>query len=119
MPNYITSGKTGENLAVLYLIEKQYEILETNWRYKHLEIDIIALKNNILSIIEVKLRSSDSFGEPQTFVTLKKQKNLIQATNAYVQTKHLNYEVRFDVIAIIKTKLTTKINFIKDAFYPY
>ena len=49
-------GKLGEELAVDFLIEKGYEILETNWRFQKAEVDIIAQKENILAVVEVKTK---------------------------------------------------------------
>ena len=54
------TGNFGENLACNYLIKKGFTILEQNWRYKHLEIDIIACKENRLHIVEVNNSSSKS-----------------------------------------------------------
>jgi len=50
-------GTEGETLAAQWLKEKGYEILQRNWRHSHYEIDIIALKNKMLHIIEVKSRN--------------------------------------------------------------
>lgn len=65
-------GKKGEELAVAYLLEDGYTILERNWTYRKAEIDIIAQKEGILAVIEVKTRSSIDFGLPQDFVKPKK-----------------------------------------------
>ena len=65
-------GKLGEELAVEFLRKNGYEILETNWTFQKAEIDIIAQKENILAVVEVKTRSSLEFGLPQDFVKPKK-----------------------------------------------
>lgn len=51
-------GKKGEQLAVDYLVKNNYDIIERNYRFDKAEVDIIAKKNQILAIIEVKTRSS-------------------------------------------------------------
>ena len=61
-------GKQGEKLAVEFLQKSGYDILETNWVFQKAEIDIIAQKENILAVVEVKTRSSIDFGLPQDFV---------------------------------------------------
>ena len=61
-------GKKGEELAVEYLRENGYKILDRNWVFQKAEIDIIAQKDNFLAVIEVKTRSSTDFGLPQDFV---------------------------------------------------
>ena len=93
-------GKLGEELAVDFLTEKGYEIIETNWMFQKAEVDIIAQKENILAVVEVKTRSSVDFGSPQDFVKPKKIKLLVKAINEYVVANDLDMEVRFDIIAI-------------------
>lgn len=110
-------GKLGEELAVEFLQEKGYEILETNWRFQKAEIDIIAQKENLLAIVEVKTRSSLEFGLPQDFVKPKKIQLLVKAVNEYVVSNDLDVEVRFDIIAIHKEAAEFHIEHIKEAFY--
>lgn len=110
-------GKLGEELAVNYLQKNGYSILETNWIFQKAEIDIIAQKENILAIVEVKTRSSIEFGLPQDFVKPKKIQLLVKAVNEYVVSNNLDATVRFDIIAINKEKSNFKIEHIEDAFY--
>lgn len=111
-------GKAGEDLAIGHLLKNGYDLLAKNWRYKHLEIDLIASINNTLVIVEVKLRSSNVFGQPEDFVSLKKQKNTIKAAHAYVLENNINHEVRFDIISIIQNSNELSVEHIIDAFYP-
>ncbi|MBT3647954.1 MAG: YraN family protein [Flavobacteriales bacterium] len=101
MADHNDLGDLGEDLAVSHLMKSGYSILDRNWRYGREEIDIIALKDNDLAIVEVKTRASDYFGNPEEFVSRKKQAHLIRAANAYVQRNDLDVEVRFDVVGII------------------
>lgn len=110
-------GKLGEQLAVDFLIKKGYIIKEKNWRFQKAEVDIIAQKENILAIIEVKTRATDYFGNPQDFITPKKIKLLTKAIDEYVVKNDLDVEVRFDVIGIINNKNETKIEHLEDAFF--
>lgn len=112
-------GKLGEELAVEYLQKNGYEILETNWVFQKAEIDIIAKKENILAVVEVKTRSSIEFGLPQDFVRPKKIQLLVKAINEYVVSNNLDAEVRFDIIAINKEGNTYKTEHIPDAFYHF
>ena len=117
MRNKTKIGQGAENMACEYLIKQGYKILEQNWRFKHLEIDIIAEKDNLLVVVEVKYRQSVSFGEPEVFVNKQKQKFLIEAINQYIRQKDIDREVRFDIIAISKLSDTLYLNHIEDAFY--
>lgn len=112
-------GSKGEQTAVDFLIQKKYNILERNWRYKKAEIDIIALQNNTLAIVEVKTRSTDYFGNPQDFVNPKKIKLLTEAVNEYVISNNLDVEVRFDIIAIVTQNNKIQIEHLENAFYHF
>ena len=65
-------GKKGEELAVNHLLKKGYNILERNYRFDKAEVDIIAQKKDILAVVEVKTRTSADFGNPESFVSKKK-----------------------------------------------
>jgi putative endonuclease len=110
-------GKVGEKKAVLFLQNLGYEILETNWIFQKAEIDIIAFKNNILAVVEVKTRTSIDFGDPQDFVSPTKIKHLVKAADNYILEKKLEYDIRFDIIAIHKDGKNFNISHIEDAFY--
>lgn len=109
-------GKKGEKLAITFLRENGYTIVEKNYRYLKAEIDIIAKKGDVLAVIEVKTRSTDYFGSPEEFVNPKKIKLLVTAIDHYVTERTLDVEVRFDIIAIIHRQSQTKIEHLKDAF---
>ena len=117
MASHNELGKLGEELAVAFLQQNGYEILETNYTFQKAEIDIIAQKEKVLAIVEVKTRSSIEFGLPQDFVKPKKIQLLVKAVNEYVISNDLDLEVRFDIIAINKEENDFKIEHIEDAFY--
>jgi putative endonuclease len=112
-------GKFGEELAAAFLQQNGYDILETNWTFQKAEIDILAQKDTVLAVIEVKTRSSLEYGLPQEFVKPKKIQLLVKAVNEYVITHDLDVDVRFDIIAIYKEENEFKIEHIEDAFYHF
>ena len=69
-------GDMGEKKAVKFLKKKGYRILETNFKTKFGEIDIIAKKEGCICFVEVKTRSSDNFGEPREAVNFYKQQKI-------------------------------------------
>ena len=117
--NHYELGKWGEQYAVDYLIGHGYDILERNWFFDRAEIDIIAQKQRLLIVCEVKTRNSDFFGDPQDFVAPSKIKLLVKAANEYIISNDLDLEVRFDVIAVLKNKTQEKIEHFEDAFYHF
>lgn len=118
MPNNTEKGTEGEEIAVAHLLKHGYEILAKNWRSGHLELDIVAFINKTLVIVEVKLRANNGYGKPEDFVTLKKQKRVIKAANAYIFENNIHYETRFDIISIIQNPNELTVEHIIEAFYP-
>jgi putative endonuclease len=116
MADHNELGKLGEEHAVAFLEKSGYEILETNWTFQKAEIDIIAQKENVLAIVEVKTRSTIEFGLPQDFVKPKKIQLLVKAVNEYVIANDLDVTVRFDIIAIHKNGNEFIIEYLEDAF---
>ena len=119
MADHNIVGVKGEELAKKHLMEKGYQILETNWRYKRKEIDIIAQIDDIVAIVEVKTRSTDYYGNPEEFVNPQKQRYLIEAADEFIQNLDLELEVRYDIISVILKGEKTKLEHIKDAFVPF
>ena len=111
-------GRLGEDLACNYLINKGYRILERNWHSGHKEIDIIALNDDVLVVVEVKTRKTGDYGDPDIAVGRDKQRMLIQAANAYVRYKNLDVDVRFDIVSILFSDEVPEIEHIEDAFIP-
>jgi len=98
-------GKTGENYAVNFLIEKKYSVIERNFRTKFGEIDIIALKNNKYFFVEVKTRIGIAKGKPYEAVNKRKLKHLRYASDIYVLKNNLkNFKLSLMVISIILTR---------------
>lgn len=118
MTDNIEFGKKGEELAQAYLRNENYEIIEVNWRFGKNEIDIIAGKDDMIVVVEVKTRRSNSLCEPEISVTKSKQKSIIRSANAYLRWNNISKETRFDIISIVLTTNNHRIKHIEDAFYP-
>jgi putative endonuclease len=112
-------GRYGEQMAMSFLLGKDYRILNQNWAYGRAEIDLIAFKDEKIIFVEVKTRRSAAHGEPEEFVNWKKEQQLEFASREYIARCKHQGEIRFDIIAIIfENKNTYKINHIEDAFWP-
>ncbi|MGB5428878.1 YraN family protein [Eudoraea sp.] len=112
-------GKEGEELAKAYLVNNGYLIICRNYRYLKAEIDIIAQKGNITAVIEVKSRSSTYFEEIAETVSRKKIKLIVSAADHYINSHHLDTEVRFDIITILKRNNKFRIEHLESAFYHF
>lgn len=112
-------GKKGEMLAIDFLKQKGYEILNTNWRFEKAEVDIIARKNKIVVFIEVKTRSSEKYGNPEDAVHFNKQSHLHRAAEAFIEQNNITSEIRFDIISIVFKNNLPVIEHFEDAFFPH
>lgn len=110
-------GKKSERLAAEYLKLKGYRIIETNYRSKVGEIDIIAMEKGTLVFVEVKARSSRRFGNPKVAVTPAKQRKISMAALDYLKRSgQAGASARFDVVAIDTAAGKTDIEVVKNAF---
>ena len=112
-----TLGHCGETAAISFLQTQGFTILETNYRTKLAEIDIIAKENDSICFIEVKTRRSLKKGLPRESVNYSKQKKIILGASFYLKEKNqTNSKVRFDVVEVHEKNGTLHINLIKNAF---
>ncbi len=110
-------GTQGEELALAHIQQLGYELLEKNWRFRKMEIDLIARDKKQIVFIEVKTRANDSFGKPYEFVSLSKQKLIARGANFYLENNNVHAEARFDIISIT-LEPSYRLEHLKDAFYP-
>lgn len=94
-------GSAGEKLAIKLLKQKDYQILDKNFRSRFGEIDIIALEDKTLVFVEVKTRWTREYGPPEEAVTQRKIKSIIK-TGEYFKLLHpeLPEALRIDVVTI-------------------
>lgn len=104
-------------MAAAYLQKQGYTIIHRNYRHKRAEIDLIAEKDGLLVFVEVKTRSSDTFGYPEEAVNRRKERMLLHAADTYIQQQKWEKDARFDIIAITLTAPEPIIHHIEDAFH--
>ena len=110
-------GREGEKQAMLYLSLKGYTLLDCNWRYEHLEIDIVAEWHGEIIFVEVKTRSNENYAPAAEAVNLHKKRNIIKAARAYLAYhKCLDKAYSFDIITVIGSKKPFNIQHIKHAY---
>ncbi len=109
-------GKDGELIAFMVLQRDGFTILETNWKFRKSEVDIIAEKDGFLIFTEVKTRVSKKYGKPSDAIDKKKIRLYKDAVEGYLEQNPTELEIRFDVINIIIGKDETEIEHIPNAF---
>ena len=118
MSKHSKIGVKGEQTAADFLLNKGYAILHRNWRSGSKEVDIIAFKDDLLVIVEIKTRSSTRFAFPEEAVNKKKQQFLKLAAEAFMDANRQYLNCRFDIISIImKNDAIREIVHFEEAFY--
>lgn len=116
----VSSGERGEGIASQYLSEQGYRILEVNYRSPYGEIDIIAMRDDILAFVEVKTRSGEMIAEPREAVTASKQEKIRQTALLYLsEQEKISLQPRFDVVEVLldgKTGRPLRVEQIENAF---
>lgn len=111
-------GNWGEQLVIDKLTAEGWQIREHQWRFEHYEIDIVAQKDDVLAIVEVKTRT-DRESDPLEAITPRKKANMVAAARAYLATCECPFQVQFDVVGINGTSYDDyTMEYIADAFYP-
>jgi putative endonuclease len=96
-----TTGQIGEKLAAEYLSNHGYAIIETNYRCKEGEVDIIAKEGEFLVFVEVRAKNNLSYGTPEESITARKKMHLRNAAAKYLQThSNLPEQWRIDFVAV-------------------
>ena len=101
-------GAYGERLAARYLTESGLQILDRNWRCDQGEIDIVAMDDTCLVIVEVKTRRSLAYGSPVEAVTAVKAARLRRLAACWI-TDHRSLvdsvaDVRIDVVGVLRPR---------------
>ncbi len=118
MSKHSKIGIKGEQIGAEFLLNKGYNILHKNWRSGKKEVDIVAFKDDILVIVEIKTRSKSIISYPEEAVTRKKQEFLRIAATDYTAQFPQYINVRFDIISIILDKdIVKEIVHFEEAFY--
>ena len=106
-------GGEKEQMAIDFLREKGYFIIESNFRVRQAEIDIVARDDATIVFVEVKYRSTSKTGHPLEAVDYRKQQKITKVSQCYLFEKHMeDVPIRYDVVGILGEDITL----IKNAF---
>ena len=112
----VARGKWAEDLVARWYEQHGYVIVARNWRCKRGELDVVACKDSVLVVCEVKARASNAFGTPAEAVTPAKQLKVRRATadfrtsmrrsnDSLASLVNIARAVRFDVACVLGTQL--------------
>lgn len=101
-PQHLILGEIGEELAANWLMKNEYRILHRNWRSRYgYELDIVAFKDNLLHIVEVKTRTDDAIREVQAALTREKVRRLCIGAGIYKRYYRLDFDYVIDGMTVL------------------
>ena len=117
MKSTLQIGHLGERMALNYLLNKKYVLMERNWRHFKKEIDIILSHEHYIVFVEVKLRST-FFSNLNHILSVDQENRLLEAMDCYIKEKKIDLEPRFDLIFVSNFKGKQKINHFPSHIHP-
>lgn len=112
------TGQTGEDIAAQFLVSREYEIIERNYRWRQGEIDLIARKDDVMVFVEVKTATTINFGTPESWVDARKQAQIGKAAMHYLQHNEVeDVDCRFDVVAVTEQSGRWSVEHFENAFW--
>jgi putative endonuclease len=118
MSKHNETGVKGEQIAAKFLTGKGYTILHRNWCFGKKEVDLVVQKDDTLVFVEVKTRTSFTFGFPEEAVNTRKQTYLKNAAEAFVDSFPGFLKIQFDIVSIrLHKEEVSEIVHFEDAFY--
>jgi len=111
-------GREAEDLAAEYLTSAGFHIIHRNWRYFHKEIDIVAEKDRLLIIVEVKSRYGAGRVTADDLLSPGKLRFIVDAAEAYINRYLIEKEVRFDLVIVTFSGEGLAVEHIEGAFIP-
>jgi putative endonuclease len=117
MAQHQVDGRGGEEAAVLYLERQGYQIRSRNFRCRFGELDVVAEKEGTVCFVEVRMRSTATWGDPSQTVSWGKQRKVVKAALHYMFANALGDRmVRFDVISVVGRGAAAQVEHIPNAF---
>ena len=112
------TGRRGEELALAWLREHGFRLLDRNWRSGHKELDLVMEGPRRVHVVEVKTMTPPLQIQPYEKVDPAKQGRLVAAARRYIAQRQETREVQFDVVSVILDGDRTRVEYIPDAFFP-
>ncbi len=109
------NGATAEKLAAEFLLGNGLQLIESNFRSRYGEIDLILRDGETIVFVEVRMRSSVAFGGAAASITSTKQNRIVRTAQYYLQHQRIKAPCRFDAV-LLGNLNTARIEWIRNAF---
>jgi putative endonuclease len=112
------TGRRGEDLALAWMQDHGFRLLDRNWRSGHKELDLVMEGDERVHIVEVKTMTPPLLIQPFEKVDPAKQGRLVAAARHYIAQRQVTREVQFDVVSVVLGDGQPQVEYIPEAFLP-
>jgi len=114
-------GALGERVAERWLARDGWQVVDRRWRSGRRDIDLVAIRDNVVAFVEVKTRRSTWSGQPVEAVNWRKQRELTRSAQAWIDRRGVllmpdGAVFRFDVVGIVATPERIGVRHVTAAF---
>jgi putative endonuclease len=101
-PTHLRHGRFGEEVAKKHLRRLGLKYLTANFRTARGEVDLVFRDDDCLVFIEVKTRSSETWGRPAAAVKQDRRRRLTRTALDYLRLlKNPPVKIRFDIVEVL------------------
>ncbi|MFM8421036.1 MAG: YraN family protein [Verrucomicrobiota bacterium] len=117
-PANLRRGRAGEDAAARYLAGVGWKILARNYTTALGELDLVAWNGECMAFVEVKARSSGSWGRPADAVDREKRRRVTAAAMHYLRAAGTPLvRIRFDIVEVLLSgDDVAEVRHLEDAF---
>ena len=112
------TGRRGEEIALAWLSDRGFRLLDRNWRSGHKELDLVMERADRVHVVEVKTLTPPLQIRPSEKVDAAKQARMVSAARHYIAARHVEKEVQFDVVSVVLDGARSEVEYIPEAFFP-
>ena len=112
------TGRRGEEIALAWLSDRGFRLLDRNWRSGHKELDLVMERADRVHVVEVKTLTPPLQIRPSEKVDAAKQARMVSAARHYIAAQHVEKEVQFDVVSVVLDGARSEVEYIPEAFFP-
>jgi putative endonuclease len=114
-------GALGERIAARWLERAGWQIVDRRWRSGRRDLDLVAMRDDVVAFVEVKTRRSSWSGAPVDAVNWRKQRELTRSAHAWIDQRGTlvapaGAVFRFDVIGVLADRGGVGIRHVEGAF---
>lgn len=114
-------GALGERIAARWLMRDGWQVVDRRWRSGRRDLDLVAVRDNVVAFVEVKTRRSTWSGGPVEAVNWRKQRELTRSAQAWMDQRGTlvaptGAVFRFDVVGVVASRERVGIRHVAGAF---